>query len=260
VWSASTRNATTDGIDAQRIYPSVGSLVRAPKSSTLYNGAYENIPPIQRVQVAARVGGGLWAAYSVGYPSPTRIGLWHVGTGTAPLVISTGHSVAQIGVAPGPKGKIWVFWWTQGTSTLHAVRTNGAVTRLGKTCNVRTPHGSTSVWKTAGNGTNGRLDLVTSATVNGAIQMYSTQVLPCLSGAVSPTVVKSSTGGTITVYVKDAGAPVAGSYVRYAGITKKTGTLGKVTFAVAKGTAKGLKRVTFKHSGYTGGSVTFRVT
>ena len=258
-WYSNSGKSGTDGIDAQRIYPSLGSLLHAPRSTVVSGSSGSSVDAGQRVQVAARVGGGLFTAYKVGYPSPKRVAFWRLGASTA-LLISTPSDVGAIGVAPGPGGRMWIFWRQMYGSTMHAVRTNKAATRVGKVCTFRSPHGSSDVWKTAGNGSNGRLDLVASATVNGNIQMYSTQVLPCLSGAVSPTSIRSSSGGTITVYVRDAGAPVAGAAVRYAGVTKKTGALGKVTFSVARGTTKGKKTVTFKHSGYTGGAVRFRVT
>jgi uncharacterized membrane protein len=72
--------------------------------------------------------------------------------------------------------------------------------------------------------------------------------------------VKSSTGGTVTVHVADAGAAVSGATVTYGSKSKTTDSHGNVSFSIAKGTSKGKHTIAFKAAGYTGGKVTFKVT
>lgn len=260
-WYSNSGDPSTDGVDAQRVYPSLGTFFHAPKSTVASNGSASSIAPIQRVQVASRTGsaGGLWTAYPIGYPSPTKIALWRLGT-SSPLVMATAKTVSQIGVAPGPGGRMWLFWWESYSSRLHAVRTNPGVTRFGRVCTIGTPHATTDIWKTAGDGSLGRLDLVVNAGSGSAEQISSTRVKPCLSGSVSPTSVKSSTGGSVTVHVADAGTAVAGATVKYGTRTKTTDNHGNATFSIAKGTSTGRHSISFSAPGYTGGKVTFRVT
>jgi len=257
-WYSNSGKATTDGINAQQIAPALGTMVHAPQSTVVSNGSASSIAPIQRVQVASRTSGGLFTAYVVGYLSPTKVALWRLG-GSAPLVLSSGHGVAQVGVATGPGGRMWLFWWESSSTKLHAVRTNAAVSRFGRTCTVTIPQGTSTIWKTAGNGVAGPLDLVVNAG-NSDGEIYSTLVKPCLSASVSPASVKSASGGSVTVHVTDAGTPVAGAKVTYAGVSKTTNSSGNATVKVAKGTKRGKHTASFSAAGYTGGTVTFRVS
>jgi len=258
-WYSNSADASTDGINAEQILPSLGARVHAPQSTTNYSGSISSIAPLQRVQVAARSGGGLYTAYGVGYPTQKKVALWKLGAGSA-TVVNVGREIADPGVAAGPGGRLWLFWWVKGTKTLQAVRTNTAGTRLGRICSVTTPHGTTELWKTAGDGANGVLDLVVNAGTGSSEQLSSTQVRPCLSGGITPTSIRSSRGGTVTVKVTDAGAAVSHATVRYGRTSRTTGSAGTVKLTIAKGTTKGRHTITFGHSGYTGGSVTFRVT
>lgn len=258
-WYSNSGAAATEGVNAERILPSLGTLVHAPASSTTYAGSPSSIEPEQRVQVAPRAGGGLYAAYGIGYPTQTKVALWRLGS-SSPIVVNVRHAIAFPGVATGPGGRLWLFWYLRGTNTLQAVRTNAAATRIGQICSLHTPHSTTSVWKTAGDGANGLLDLVVNAGTGTGEQISSTQVRPCLSASVSPTSIRSSRGGTVTVKITDAGAAVSHATVRYGRTTKTTGSAGTVRFTVARGTSKGRKTITFGRSGYTGGKVTFRVT
>jgi hypothetical protein len=222
------------------------------------NGSISSVAPIQRVQVATRSTGGLFTAYGIGYPSLTKVALWRLGGGQ-PLVVNAHRSVAQIGVASGPGGRIWLFWWNSSTSTLRAVRSNPAVTKLGRICSVRTPHASTEVWKTAGDGSRGPLDLIVNSGSGSGEQLSAAQVKPCLTARVSPSRVKSSTGGSVTIHVSDAGAAVPGAKVKYAGTSKTTDNHGDATFKIAKGTSRGRHTIGFSDGGYTGGKAHFRV-
>ena len=48
--------------------------------------------PDQRVQVAARSGGGLYTAYGIGYPTQSKVALWKLGS-TTPM---TSNNSAKI--------------------------------------------------------------------------------------------------------------------------------------------------------------------
>jgi hypothetical protein len=253
VWYCNSGTAT-DGIDAQQIYPSLGTLFHAPYSTN----SGSSVAPIQRVIVASRAGGGLYTAYGVGYPSQTAIAVWKLGA-AKPFIIHTGYTVGTVGVAAGPRGRIWVFWRRLGTNAIYAVRSNAAVTHFEPVTGLHAPGGTSEVWKTAGDGTNGPLDLVVNA-AGTAPQIFSTQVRPRLSAAVSPYTVRSSTGGVVTVTVTDAGTAFTNAAVRYGRTTHLTNSHGYTRFTIPAGTSRGYHAFAVTAPGYTGATVYIRVS
>jgi hypothetical protein len=257
-WYSNSGLPTTDGIDAQQIYPTAGPMVHAPSSTSTYAGTISSVAPSQRTLVAARVGGGLYSAYGIGYPVQTKVALWKLGSGSA-MVINAHREVMSAGVAAAPGGALWLYWWDKGTSSIHAARTNAAGKVLGAICTVATPNRTTSVWNLTGDASNGLLDLVANAGDGSAEHIYSTQVLPCLSVSVSHATVSAKKGGKVIVTVRDAGVPVSGVQVRYGNTTKKTNAHGQVTFKIAKHGKKGTKTITVRRGGYTAAKATFRI-
>ena len=139
------------------------------------------------------------------------------------------------------------------TGAVRATRTNAAASRIGAIRSVAPPRGST-VYRTAGDGTPGTLDLVTLVQgVHNA--MVSTQVLPGLSASTRHTWRR---GHGYTVKVTDAGAPVAGAAVHFAGRTAHTNRHGIAHVHVVSHQGLGHARVGVSRSGYAG--VRLRVT
>ncbi|MGN6475481.1 MAG: hypothetical protein ACTHK4_17805 [Mycobacteriales bacterium] len=257
VWYSNSGDATTNGVLAQRIEPSLGPQVQAPGSNVISNGSSNSLAPIQRYVTADRVGGGVYAGYFVGYPTATKVALWKLGSATA-LMRSAGGSAQAVGAAAGPSGRLWLYWWDGGTATIHAVRTNPASTRFGAVCSVTTPNKTEGVWDLVGNGDKGPLQLFSIAGEPNA-QVYDTVVLPCLSVGVSPKTISASKGGTFTVTVTDAGAAIRGATVTFAGHHKTTNSSGKVSFSIAKHHAKGHFPISVSEHGYQKGSAGIRV-
>lgn len=137
VWYSNASANNQNGILAQRVSPSLGSWMQAPGSSIKGN----SLDPGQDVAVASRRGGGVWAAYKVGYPTANKIRLWHVGTKQGFLI--KGKDVRHITLTPGLNGRLWLAW-TDGRPSVHVTRTNPAVTRIGavRTLKVPTKRGS----------------------------------------------------------------------------------------------------------------------
>ncbi len=62
-------------------------------------------------------------------------------------------------VVPEPDGRLWVMW-EKRSQRLYATRSNRAATWFGAVVEVNPPAGTGSIWKAAGDGALGRLDLV----------------------------------------------------------------------------------------------------
>lgn len=246
VWLNSSKSKSVNGIVSQQIAPSLGPLIHAPDSDTKSSGSYQSTNTNQRIDVAQRAGGGLYAAYVVGYPNPGKIALWQVGTGRT-LVRKVGADTERVNVADGQGGRIWVFWYTSG-DTIEAARTNPSATQLGCASTVTTPNRTDSIDAFAGDGSLGPLQLAISAGANP--QVYTKVVKACLSVSVSPHTISQKHGGVFTVTVKDAGVDVAGATVNFNGETYRTGKDGTVQIHAPKGLGTGDHGVEVKDSGY----------
>jgi hypothetical protein len=245
-----------DGIWAQRVWPSMGGLVKAPGSTT----SHGSLQPDQRVALAARPGGGVWAAYVVGWPMATKIRLWKVGTSTYRDIKAPGAK--EVALTPGLSGRLWVAW--NDNNSVKAVRSNKSVSRFGA---VRTAAGPSakaygSIYKIAIAGAKGPLDVVVNADVPGKNYqaLYHTQMYAPLSVKLSRTSVHSASGGSVTVTVTEAGAGVAGARVRFGGVSVRTNSHGRAVVKVKKHASKGKKVVTVSLTYYVTTRATIKVT
>ena len=118
----------------------------------------------------------------------------------------------------GVGGRIWVAWADNGKSVVHAARSNVKGTAFGAVATVAYPAskgGKGTVWQMAIEGSKGPLDIVVNASVPGisGSSMYHTQVLAPLTVSLSKASAKSTTGGSVTVTVTEAGVAVVGAKV-----------------------------------------------
>ena len=256
VWYSNSGKAATDAVSAQRIYPSMGPRVHAPDSTAVIGGSRTSAAPDQDLPVVARpapAGGGVYTAYVA--PTNRAIVLWRVGSAHPTLTIRSGNGIGQVSMASGGHGRLWLFWRDQLSGNVRATRTNVAATRIGAIRSVAPPRGST-VYRTAGDGTPGTLDLVTL--VQGSHNaMVSTQVLPGLSGSTRQ---NWRRGHSYRVKVTDAGAPVAGAAVHFAGRTGHTNRRGIALVHVATHQGLGHADVKVSRSGYAGARLRIKVT
>jgi hypothetical protein len=253
VWYENTGRPDTDGLDAQQIEPSVGtSHIHAPGSTQRSNGTYASVQLDHRIKVAQRVGGGLFAAYVEGYPSANKVALWRVGASKAmvrKVGPAIGTDVQAIGSAAGIKGRVWMYWWVNGTNKIEVARTSPNASHIGSTCSIKLPAGVTEVADMVGNATNGPLSLfIDAGSSTGAV--YSKVIGGCFGVSVSPHKLSHTKKGKVHVFVTDAGAPVKGAKVHFRGKTRTTSSSGRVTFKVAKGAKKGKYKVTVTGSGF----------
>jgi hypothetical protein len=207
------------------VAPKVGKPTRAPGSVT----GGKSLDVDQHVALSARLGApGVYVGYCSGYPVCKSTLLWRVGGGK-PLKVGGSEDVEDVDVAPGPDGRLWVMWHDGRTKQLHATRTNQAATRIGPLLTLAPPKGTSNMWKLAGEGSLGPLDVLVSATVGGALQTWHTQVLPRLELSVQ------KSGTSVKLVVTDAGDPIGGATVTLGGKALKTNASGVATAAAPKG-------------------------
>ncbi len=256
-WYCLGCSKSQDGVLAQRVWPKpIGALKHAPKSST----KGDSLNPQQAVAVASRKGGGVYAAYKVGYPVANKIRIWRVGTKDG-FNVKT-KDADHISLLTGPGGRLWLVWDSDGGSKVKVVRTNKKVTRVGVVRTYKPPKKKgdlyNPVWATGGSGSGGPLHLLINSQMGTrATQIWYRKVLPGLRLVVSPRKLGS---GKIVATVTDAGKAVAGAVVKFHGKKKTTHASGKVTFKVGKGVASGKYKLKAKKAGFAKGLAVVKVT
>jgi hypothetical protein len=221
-------NATNQaGLYVQGISPGgvVGSRLFVPGSATADRRSALSLD--QRIGIAARLGGGVYVAHGTGYPTFATVNLWRVGA-AGPSFSIAARGAQDVNIAAAPEGRLWLMW--QRSGKVYAVRTNKAATRVGPVTAVNPPSGTSTIWKVAGDGALGPLDVFASvSTGGGALSTWHTQVLPRLQ--------LKATGGKkkATFAVTDAGDPVAGVTVRIGGKRLTTNAAGKASAAFKAG-------------------------
>ena len=256
LWYSNSSTASQNGVLAQRVWP---KPIGAQKQRTAVVDQGDSLSPQQGVAVASRKGGGVYAAYKVGYPTANKIRVWKVGTKQGFTVRTT--DADHISLLTGPGGRLWLVWDANGGSKVKVARTNTQATRIGVVRSLKPPIKKGTygyVWATGGSGAGGPLHLL----VNGQIgatspQIWYQKVLAGLKLTASP---KKLDFGKVVAKVSDAGKAISGATVTFRGSSKKTGAKGTATFKVARGVKSGKYPVLAKKSGYARGRAVVTVT
>lgn len=245
------------GIWTGQILPSPAGFTRAPGSATDPGGGEQALEPGQRVAMVARTGGGVYAAYKLGYPIVTGIRILNVSTG-ATLDVPGSAGASRIALAAGAGGRLWIAWTAKGV--LKVAHTNPDVTVAGAAGALGAPKGSEAIWKVVADSSglaspSESLDVVVTAqSASGQVNVWHAQALRTLSVTAPSQVAK---GGTITVKVTDAGQPVPGAKVKVTGDSATTDSSGTATLrAPARSRAY---TVTAQRSGFNKGSTRIKV-
>lgn len=265
-WCAFGANA--GGIYVAPVNPSTGApggaAVRLPGSLTAYQGGNHSTCVLQtvisrRIPLVARVGGGVFAAGSAGYPTLSRVNVWRVGG--ARVVVANARAVthSEPQLAAAPDGRIWAAWVERRPTAVQIVarRSNRAATVFGAPVRARPPArwilGSFEVSAQAG-----RLDVLAQlARVSNAKSLQHTQLLPGLTLAKRGISRRRDGRAGVTFAVLDAGDPVAGARVSVGGTTAVTGSSGRATLVVPAKPSRAL-RASATRAGYAQATVRFR--
>jgi hypothetical protein len=250
-----------DGIDQSTGQPT-GTPALMPGTSDILAGPYSGRTPI-----AARAGGGLFVAYSNGYPAHTQLLLWRVGAGASTVLEHSSTEVNSVGVAADPSGRLWVFWSTTPSTTdtpiVFARRSNPSATAWGATVAVKPPAGASTSWNLVGDGQAGRLDLLGSFSLgtSSTAATWATQVLPGLTLSAAPSLLHAGAkhATAVTFTVTDAGQPVKGAVVHVGHAHGSTNAKGKVALKLRPFKHRTSLTASVSDNGYVGASLRLTV-
>lgn len=249
-WYANGSTPETNGTFAMQIYPSVGTPIKAPGSSSGSN----SLQLFGRVALSTRVGGGVYAAYCVGYPNCTAVKIWKVGTSKTKTVPHSKYATA-ISMSPGPTGRLWVAW-ADNIPKVHAVRTGVNGLSMGVVRTAGMPKGAGSAYALAINGTRGRGDIV----LNVGDAFWHTQVFAGLSLSASPGRWHHGSAKAVTFTVTDAKDSVRGAKVKVGSAHCTTAANGRCTLHFPASYAKGRHTAKATKSGYSAATTGLKVS
>jgi hypothetical protein len=253
VWAGWYQNGSTSGTNgffALQIYPSVGSVQKAPGSSV----GTDSIPWLTRTAMAARVGGGAYLAYCVGYPTCDKVRIWKLGTATTADVPSSRYATA-IGLSSGPSGRLWVAW-SDNIPRVRAVRTGSNGLAMGAVRTLGHPSGHPSVYNLVIEGSRARGDVV----VNVGDGFWHTQVLAGLTLHASPSGWRHGQRQRVVFSVSDAHAGVGGATVKVGTASCHTSGAGTCAITFPASFGKGRHTASASRSGYAKATTTLRVS
>ena len=246
VWAAWSANGDTDntrGIFVREIYPVLGPVLKAPKSST--NDGY--LALAQGVAMTARSGGGTYVTYCTGYPFCDTMVLWKVGTGSTTKVPGS-KNAAQVAISDAPSGRLWIAWATD-SDEVYAIRTDTTTKGFGALRHLAPPKKSLGVYDLGVEGSRARADVV----FNDSERIWHQQVYAGLTLKASPEAWNGDHGEKVEFKVSDAGDGVQGATVKAKWDGNKlsctTEANGKCSITFPKSGNTKIK-VTAKKSGY----------
>jgi hypothetical protein len=186
--------------------------------------------------LAARPGGGFYAAYPVG----RNVRVWRVGR-AAPAVALVGRTSPAVTLAATGDGRLWLAWVAQtvrGPRVL-AARSNRAASRFGAVVNAGGPRGSQQAYRLSSSAAGGSLDVLANFNIGteSRTAIYHRRLLPGLTLRARPGRLRRGVAREVRFTVTDAGAPVPGARVRVGRLSGRTAQNGGVTLRLAGRTA-----------------------
>lgn len=238
-WHGNGPTKKTNGTFVKQILPTAGKTLKAPGSSTGASSLSTG-----RVALAARNGGGVYAAYCIGFPTCDAVRVWKVGTHQKPTVPHS-RFATMISMSPSPSGRLWVAW-ADNIPRVRAVRTGKNGLAMGGVQTAGIPKGG-AAHSLAIDGTAGRrADIV----LNDGNGMWHTQVLPGLTLHASPSHWRHHTRQRVRFTVTDARTAIRGAKVKIGSAHCTTSRHGTCTITFPASYGRGRHTAHATRSGY----------
>ena len=235
----------------------VGSSILLPGSFSTFEG--DRIMRFQngRVPMAQRSQGGLFVAYSNGYPTPNRVLLWRVGAGGFAIPAS-GKGIGEVAIAADQNGKLWVVW--DRGRRIFARRSNESVSRWGKTVNAVHPKDTVGITTVQADAQAKLVDVLAHSSQVGNPGFFHTQLEPGISFHADPRRFPRQETRRVKFTTKDAGDPLANSRITVAGESCTTNSDGECFITLGPYSQRRRLRAKATHTDYTSAKLTLRVT
>ena len=254
------------GVWAQTVDQSTGaptgSPTQMPGSVTKYQGVPSTDEAVQSTPIVARPGGGVYVAYTSGYPSTTKMDVWKYGSHGATVVGTSARNrpeIKHIGITATPSGRLWAFW--SAANRVYARRSNDKGTVWGAVTSVAGVKRGVELSEVQGDAQAGVLDVFGNfAQSPGGSQIYHTQIQPGLTLAAPARLPAAKKHAVFArLRVTDAGDAVKGVTVKLGSQTATTNGKGFATFRFGPEAKAGRLSASATRDGYVGATATVRV-
>jgi len=228
-----------------------------PGSYDVFQGG--RLMPFQngRVPMTQRSQGGVFVAYSHGYPSRNAVRVWRIG-GTRFATIAKMNGIGEVAIAADPNGRIWGVWARNGR--IYARRSNEAVTRWGKTVTMRYPKDTVGITTLQADAQARVVDVLAHSQQVGSSGFFHTQLEPGISFRARPKRFPKDEPTTVTFRKKDAGDPLANSRIAVAGESCTTNAQGVCSIRLGPYERRRRLRAKATHTDYVPAKRKLRVT
>jgi hypothetical protein len=249
-----------NAVYARTVDPSTGAATGA---TLRMPGTLNADTPDQRIGLTGVPGKpGVFAAYTGGGASSTKILVWKVGAATSTTVAaSPAGELRTPSISVTPDGRLWVAWAAKGR--IWARRSNRARTVWGTTTSIPDRSHTATVYKLATSAQSGVLDVLAafSPSVTGGVQTWHSQIDPGLTvaAALAHPQVRPGHHAKLKITVSDAGNAVSHAQVTVAGHHVHTGGPGTVTVTLGPFRRTTTLHVQAQKAGYAPGAATVRV-
>ena len=263
VWVAYAITGTADGLYARQVDTTngepLGPSALLPGSFDTFQG--DRLRPVQtgRVPMAQRAQGGVFVAYTSGYPSARRVRLWRLDTPTPGFAtIVSMRAIGDITITADPNGRLWVVWERGGR--VFARRSNPSVTQWGASVRLGTPRETVGVTTLAADAQARVVDVLAHSQQVGNSGFFHSQAEPGITFRARPKRFPREETQRVTFTTKDAGDPLPNSRITVAGENCTTNAQGECSIQLGPYAQRRRLRARAEHSGYTPAKLKLRVT
>jgi len=157
----------------------VGTPVRMPRSASEFNGGEVSVNHGVRTPIVPRLGGagGVFVAYTSGYPSTNKMIVWRIGDPDSKVIASASQrSFYAPAIASAPDGRIWVAWGASD-GRIHASVSNEEGTAWSPVTSVAAP-GSVALaspYNLGVEATRTGIDVVANYPITNGVAYFHTQ-------------------------------------------------------------------------------------